>query len=150
MIVLDNSVLSAFTRLELLNSLQLLFPNAIITQDILSEYSLKWQEIIPKWIQVLQPDDKISLSDVPSSLSSADLSIIRIAIELKKPIASDDRPLRTYAKKLGILITGSLGLLKLLYKKHMIPTREKYINYLNLLREDVYISEEHMKWALEE
>jgi len=150
MIILDNSVLSAFIRLKLVPSLKLLFPSAIISKEILNEYSLQWQENIPKWINILQSDESITLKNIPLSLSSADLSIIRLALEHDKPIASDDRPLRNYAEKLGILITGSLGLLKSLYKKRIIDTRDEYITYLNLLRKDVYISNELMKWALEE
>ena len=139
MIILDNSVLSAFTRLKLLPSLKLLFPSVIISKEILDEYSLQWQkENIPNW------------KKIPLSLSSADLSVIRLALEHDKPIASDDRPLRIYAEKLGILITGSLGLLKLLYKKRIIENLDEYITYLNSLQEDVYISDELMKWALEE
>ncbi|MBN1799907.1 MAG: hypothetical protein JW891_00275 [Candidatus Lokiarchaeota archaeon] len=150
MIILDNSVLSAFTRLGLLDSLKHLFSTAIISRDILSEYSQKWRDAIPEWIQVVQSDRKIFLSNVPSSMSLADASVVKLALRLQKPIASDDRPLRNYAKMLGISVTGSLGLLNLLFKKKIIPTREKYLYYLNLLQEDVYISEEHLRWALEE
>ena len=71
-------------------------------------------------------------------------------LSFKKSIASDDRPLRLYAEKLGIPITGSLGLLKALYQKKFIKTREEYITLLNSLQEDVYISDELMKWALED
>jgi len=151
MIILDNSVLSAFTRLKLLPSLKLLFPSVIISKEILDEYSLQWQkENIPNWINILQSNENIILKKIPLSLSSADLSVIRLALEHDKPIASDDRPLRIYAEKLGILITGSLGLLKLLYKKRIIENLDEYITYLNSLQEDVYISDELMKWALEE
>jgi len=150
MIILDNSVLSAFTRLKLLPSLKLLFPSVIISKEILDEYSLQWQENIPNWINIFQSNKNITLKKIPLSLSSADLSIIRLALEHDKPIASDDRPLRIYAEKLGILITGSLGLLKLLYKKRIIENLDEYITYLNSLQEDVYISDELMKWALEE
>lgn len=151
MIILDNSVLSAFTRLKLLPSLKLLFPSVIISKEILDEYSLQWQEVnIPNWINILKSNENITLKKIPLSLSSADLSIIRLALEHDKPIASDDRPLRIYAEKLGILITGSLGLLKLLYKKRIIENLDEYITYLISLQEDVYISDELMKWALEE
>lgn len=151
MIILDNSVLSAFTRLKLLPSLKLLFPSVIISKEILDEYSLQWQEVnIPNWINILKSNENITLKKIPLSLSSADLSIIRLALEHDKPIASDDRPLRIYAEKLGILITGSLGLLKLLYKKRIIENLDEYITYLTSLQEDIYISDELMKWALEE
>ena len=90
------------------------------------------------------------MKDIPISLSSADLSLIRLSLDYDIPIASDDRPLRRYAKKLGISITSSLGLLKALYQKKIIETRDEYITFLNLLQEDIYISDELMKWALKE
>ncbi|MGV9200095.1 MAG: hypothetical protein ACOC44_14745 [Promethearchaeia archaeon] len=116
----------------------------------MNEYSLKWQKKIPSWIKIIQSDEEIILKKIPSSLSPTDLTLIRLALEYKNPIASDDRPLREYAEKLGIQITGSLGLLKLLYKKKIIKTREEYMSHLNSLQKDVYISDELMDWALKE
>ena len=84
------------------------------------------------------------------SLSSADLSLIRLGLEFKIPIASDDKTLRQFAENLGISITGSLGLLKSLYQNKIIKTREEYISFLDSLQKDIYISDELMKWALEE
>ncbi|KKM07565.1 hypothetical protein LCGC14_1732670 [marine sediment metagenome] len=150
MIIFDNSVLSAFTRLKLLPSLKKLLSSAIISKEIFEEFSLQWQQTIPNWIRILQSNKNIPLKDIPLSLSSADLSVIRLALEHDKGITSDDRPLRIYAEKLGIIITGSLGLLKALYQKKIIKTRDDYIAYLGSLQEDVYISNELMKWALEE
>lgn len=150
MIILDNSVLSAFTRLKLLSSLKLLFSTIFISKEIIEEYSNEWKEMIPNWVKILSSNRDIPLENIPLSLSSADLSIIKLALEYNMPIASDDRPLRNYAIKLEIKITGSLGLLKLLYKKRIIKSREKYIHYLNSLQEDIYISEDLLKWALDE
>lgn len=150
MIILDNCIISSFTRLKLLHYLQELFSSVIISKEILDEYSLKWQQSVPNWIRILFSDKNITLKDIPLSLSAADLSIIRLALEHKCLIASDDRPLRKYAENLGISITGSLGLMKLLYQKNIIKTREEYITLLNSLNEDVYISDELMKWALKE
>jgi len=97
----------------------------------------------------MEPSDDIILESSPISLSSADLSLIRLAIEKKIPIASDDRPLHQFAKKLGISITGSLGLLKSLYQNRIIKTREEYTTFLDSLQKDIYISDDLMKWALE-
>ena len=79
-----------------------------------------------------------------------DLSLMRLSLKFKIPIASGDKSLRQFAKKLGISITGSLGLLKSLYQNKIIKTREEYISFLDSLQKDIYISEELMEWALEE
>jgi len=149
MIILDNSVLSAFKRLKLLSHLEVLISSAVISKEVLDEYSEHWQKKVPNWIKIMEPSDDIILESSPISLSSADLSLIRLAIEKKIPIASDDRPLRQFAKKLGISITGSLGLLKSLYQNRIIKTREEYTTFLDSLQKDIYISDDLMKWALE-
>lgn len=150
MIILDNSVLSAFKRLNLLSHLKELISSAIISKEILDEYSEYWQESFPNWIKIMEPSVDIILKSSPVSLSLADLSLIRLSLEHNIPIASDDRPLRQFAEKLGISITGSLGLLKSLYQNRIIETREEYITSLESLQKDIYISDEFMKWALEE
>ena len=149
MIILDNSVLSVFKRLELLSHLKELISFAIISKEVFNEYTNQWQKTIPNWIKILQPSKEIILESTPISLSSADLSLMRLALEFKIPIASDDKTLRLFAKNLGISITGSLGLLKSLYQNKIIKTREEYIYYLDSLQKDIYISDELMKWALE-
>ncbi|MHA1242631.1 MAG: hypothetical protein ACTSQU_17880 [Promethearchaeota archaeon] len=150
MIILDNTVLSAFTRLKLLSQLKNLISSAIISKGVLDEYSEHWQKTVPKWIKIVEPSGDIILESSPVSLSLADLDLIRLGLEYKIPIASDDRPLRHFAKKLGISITGSLGLIKSLYQNRIIKTREEYIIVLNSLQKDIYVSDELMKWALEE
>ena len=89
--ILDNSVLSAFKRLELISHLKELVSSAMISKEVLNEYTEQWQETIPNWIKILQPSKDILLESTPISLSSADLSLIRLALEFKIPIASDDK-----------------------------------------------------------
>lgn len=149
MIILDNSVLSAFKRLKLLSKLKKLIASAIISKEVFNEYSNQWQKRIPNWIKVKQPSEDIILESSPPSLSTADLSLIRLALEYKLPIATDDKPLRKFAKNLEISIVGSLGLLKLLYQRKIIKTKEDYISFLESLQKDIFISDELMKWALD-
>jgi predicted nucleic acid-binding protein len=90
------------------------------------------------------------LKESSVSLSPADLSLIKLGLEHNIPIATDDKILRQYAKNLGLSITGSLGLLKALYQKRIIKKKEKYLSFLESLKKDVYISDELMRWALED
>ena len=150
MIILDNSVLSAFKRLKLLSKLNLLITTATISKEVFNEYSKQWQKKIPKWINIIKPKEEAPLYSIPVSLSKADISLIRLALELKLPIASDDRPLRLYARELGIATIGSLALLKKLYQSRIIKTRKEFLTYLESLQEDIYLSEELIKWALED
>ncbi|MHA1910684.1 MAG: hypothetical protein ACTSYA_03215 [Candidatus Kariarchaeaceae archaeon] len=150
MIILDNSVLSAFTRLNLFDKLRILFPNAYVSQAIYEEYTEKWKDQIPSWIKIIKNMTKIVLEKIPLSLSPADISVIKLSLDLKKPIASDDRDLRDYAKGLNIAITGSLGIIKTLFDRQIIKTREEYIEILNSLSQDIFLTDELLQWALKE
>ena len=59
MIILDNSVLSAFKRLKLLSKLKKLISSAMISKEVFNEYSDQWQKEIPNWIEIKQLDDEI-------------------------------------------------------------------------------------------
>jgi predicted nucleic acid-binding protein len=149
MIILDNSVLSAFTRLNLLSLLKELLSPVYISKDIFTEYTKKWQKKIPTWVKIVEASERTNLKISSSHLSKADLSLIKLSLEYKLPIASDDKPLRIYAKKRHIPITGSIGLLKSLYKNNIITNYEEYRRYLFLLKKDLYISDILMDWALD-
>jgi predicted nucleic acid-binding protein len=149
MIILDNSVLSAFTRLELFSQLEEWVSSAIISKEVLKEYTKQWHKKVPDWIKIKKPSKNIDLPSAPISLSTADLSILKLSIEFNIPIASDDKPIRQFAKRAGIKITGSLGLLKALYLNNKIKSLNTYLKSLNLLQKDLYLSKELIKWALE-
>lgn len=53
-------------------------------------------------------------------------------------------------QKKVLQVIGSLGLLKTLHNQKIIAHRKKYIELVELLSEDVYISEKLQKWALKE
>jgi len=80
MIILDNSVLSAFIHLKLLSKLKLLISSVIISKEVFKEYSKQWKRSIPKWINIQQPNEERVLEPIPASLSMADISLIRLAL----------------------------------------------------------------------
>lgn len=149
MLVFDNSVLSAFVQLNLLDKLKALIQLGAISSEVYVEYSEKWQAKIPNWIEIIAPTEKGLELTISPSLSSADVSTPLLALEIKGILASDDRELRKHARLLNIKITGSLGLLKTMYQKGIIESKKKYIRCLEILMEDVYISKELYNWALE-
>ena len=71
MIILDNSVLSAFKRLKLLSKLKILISSATISKEVFNEYSKQWQKKIPKWIDITKPKEETTLESIPLSLSIA-------------------------------------------------------------------------------
>lgn len=149
MLVLDTSVLSTFTYLGLLEQLRQLNMIYAITPDVLEEFSKKWVKTkIPSWINIDVPSHKIKAESL--SISTTDTSLISLAIEKKSMIATDDLALRKVAKNRDIAVVGTLGLLKLLYTKNIIQTRETYVKYLEKLRTDLYLSDDLVEWALKD
>lgn len=148
MLILDNSVLSAFVRRNLLDKLQLLVSEVLVSQEIVFEFSQTWQQTLPDWITITSSTPIQLVTDPPSSLSEADLSTIYLALDYSHPLASDDQNLRNFARELGIKVTGSLGLLKALYKRKIILNKQDYVDHLDAIKQDVFISDELYKWAL--
>jgi len=149
MLILDTSVLSTFTYLGLLEELRQLNITYAITPDVLEEFSKKWVKTkIPSWINIDTPSDKIKIESL--SMSTTDTSLISLAIEKKSMIATDDLALRKIAKDRDIAVVGTLGLLKLLYTQNIIQTREIYLNYLEKLRTDLYLSDDLLEWAIKD
>jgi len=149
MLILDTSVLSTFTYLGLLEELRQLNITYAITPDVLEEFSKKWVKTkIPSWINIDTPSDKIKIESL--SMSTTDTSLISLAIEKKSMIATDDLAPRKIAKDRDIAVVGTLGLLKLLYTQNIIQTREIYLNYLEKLRTDLYLSDDLLEWAIKD
>ncbi|MFV2016318.1 MAG: hypothetical protein ACC656_12870, partial [Candidatus Heimdallarchaeota archaeon] len=80
MFVLDNSVLSAYIRLNLLSELHTLKTEIYITPEIVSEYSVKWIEKLPDWVLIKKT--KYNILKGISNLSESDHSVINLSIEL--------------------------------------------------------------------
>ena len=147
MLVLDNSVLSAFTKLDLLAELGSHVKKGLISWEILKEHSQKWESVLPEWINVVKPEPEELESNPPASLSRADISGVFLSTQFQCSLASDDLDLRKFATSLDIKITGSLGLLKAMYLKNIIKNKGDYYLHVDLLRTDVYFTEDLYEWA---
>ncbi|MCY3414211.1 MAG: hypothetical protein INQ03_21380 [Candidatus Heimdallarchaeota archaeon] len=146
MIILDNSVLSAFTRLGLINSFELMFEEIIIPTSVKQEYSMRFHTEIPKFIEVIY--SQRSLTEFPPQLTEADVDVVELGISKNMLIASDDLTLRKFARSQGLRVTGSLGILRKMYLSYQITNTEEYRKLLYQLSEDVYMTENLIQWAL--
>ena len=147
MIVLDNSVLSAFYRLNLVSELRDLKSLIYITPEIVEEYSTKWLDKLPSLIVVKEVEAEKILSR--SNLSESDLSVVNLALQLKCQLATDDLEIRKVANEYKIPVTGSLGILKSLYLRNIISNKDRYQTLVNKLSQDVYLTNELLNWALD-
>lgn len=117
MIILDNSVLSSFVKLNLVNKLKNLFKPIYITKEIFNEFSVSFSSKLPKFIIVESLTENFQLLNPPNALSKADLSIIQLSLNKNITIATDDLTLRKFAKSLNIKITGAVGIIRVMWKK---------------------------------
>ncbi len=148
MLIVDNSVLSAFTYLDCLELLQGINSEIVTSKLVVAEYTQKWEQSeLPKWIKILLPQSLISSENLPKTLSDADLSMLSLAIENDALLAAADKPLRKAAKRLKIRVIGTLGLLKLLYLKGHMDNKKTFLNLLEKLQTDLYLDEKLLKWA---
>jgi len=149
MIIVDNSVLSAFKRLGVLNLLRQLFGDVIITPGVLDEFSRKWgREALPKWIRIGELDEIMLREAEALRLGRGEAESIVLAQRLGCLLAVDDEKARSVAKGKGIPVIGSVGILRLAYEYCPIETRQELEELLTKLSEDLYLEEWLIKWAL--
>ena len=107
-IIADASCLILFEKLKLLDILHQLFGWIIITQDVADEFG----NDVPEWIIITEPKDRASVLVLESSVDRGEASSIALALEFSQCLLIiDDRKGRQVARRLGINITGSLGVL---------------------------------------
>jgi len=129
-IVLDNSVLSAFSKIQRLNLLKEILSNSkvyvptqvyreIIFEDVLDVMSFEKKEN-DKWIVV----ENVDISGVDYGLGAGETGVIKLALEKGAIVVLDDLHARKVAERLGLRFTGTLGLLKVAYEKRIIDKND--------------------------
>ena len=149
MIIVDNSVLSAFKRLEVLDLLRQLFGDVMITPGVLNEFSRRWgREALPGWIRIGELDESMLREAEALRLGRGEAESIVLAQRLGYLLAVDDEKARSVAKDKGIPVIGSVGILRLAYEYCPIETRQELEELLIRLSEDLYLEEWLIEWAL--
>jgi predicted nucleic acid-binding protein len=126
-ILLDTTVLSNFARIERPDLLRLALPDAATTPQVITElergvaagylmtHAWDWLELVR-----LTSSEKANLARIRLVLDDGEASCIAVALERKASLFSDDMDARHYARRQGISVSGTLGVLSLLVKgKHL-------------------------------
>jgi len=120
-ILLDTTVLSNFAHIERLDLLRLALPNAATTPQVMAELEIGVAAgYLPNcdcgWLEVVQltPSGEASLAHVRLILGDGEASCIAVALERKGGLFSDDLDARCYARRRGLRVSGTLGVLSLL------------------------------------
>jgi predicted nucleic acid-binding protein len=144
-IISDTSCLIILNKIGELDLLRQLYNTVTITQDILLEYG----EQLPDWIEVQQANDQYRQQLLEMQIDKGEASAIALALETADNIVIlDDWKARKLAERLGISVTGTLGVIIKAKNNGLIPSIKPY---LDKIRETNFrISEELEQIALKE
>jgi predicted nucleic acid-binding protein len=107
-IISDTSCLILLDKIEELSLLEKLFEQVITTQIVADEFG----KPLPEWMLIENPKDKINQIILEATLDKGEASAIALAMEQTDCLLIiDELKGRKLAKKLGLNITGTLGLI---------------------------------------
>ncbi|MDR0814598.1 MAG: DUF3368 domain-containing protein [Bacteroidales bacterium] len=123
----DTSCLIALTKTDAIDLLRQLYDEVVVTEDILEEFG----EPLPEWIKIKPVTNKNYQLLLEATLDRGESSAIALSIELGNVLLIiDDLKGRKEAKRLGLKITGTLGLLFNAKQKGLIPALKPYLDKL--------------------
>jgi len=150
LIILDNSVLSAFKRLNELRLIKELFKDIAIPTGVYKEFVRGWRpEDFPKWITVETMSDRSVEEAEKMDLGMGESQAIVLAKHRGCLLALDDEKAREEAVKSRISLIGSVGILRIAYESCPIETKERLKELLDKLAEDLYLKNWILEWVLE-
>lgn len=142
-VVSDTSCLIALSNIDELDLLEKLYHSIITTPTVANEFGQQ----LPDWVTILAPADKQKQQLLELLVDAGEASAIVLALELKADlIILDDHKARVSAEKLGLNITGTIGVIVRAKKSGVIPSIRPIVD--KLTRTDFRISDELLKAAL--
>lgn len=143
-IIADTSILILFAKIESMHVLKSLFKDVFVTPEVAQEFG-----VLPNWVNIKSVQDSLKYHKLQIGLGLGEASAIVLALELKNSILLiDERKGRKIAKKNGVKIVGSLGVLLLAKKKGHIANVKTYIDLI--LGTNFRISERIIEIVLQE
>jgi predicted nucleic acid-binding protein len=107
-IISDTSCLILLDKIQELDLLRRLFGQILTTQIVAEEFGGK----LPEWVLIRNPKDKTNQSVLEISLDAGEASAIALAMEQEDCLVIiDELKGRKIAKRLGLAITGTLGVI---------------------------------------
>lgn len=118
-IISDTSCLILLHKIGELELLQKLFQSVFITPEIVNEYDLP----LPNWVIIESPTNKTYQRILEASLDKGESAAIALSLEKTDPLLIiDDLKGRKFAEKLGLKITGTLGILIIAKLQNLISS----------------------------
>ncbi len=143
-VVVDTSVLIALANIDRLSLMRELFTDILVSRAVSEEYG----EPLPGWIRVLDVKNRKLVQALLESIHRGEAETIALAIEVKADIVVlDDKRARNMARRLGLRVIGTVGILILSMKQNLIDNIDVEID--KLLRTSFYLSQDVITKALE-
>lgn len=136
MIILDNTVLTSFAHIDKLDIPHNLFGDVYVPESVYYEGVLKAKKskrverirrsVEEGLIKVIEPEkgDIETAKRFQRTLGFGERYTIAIGMSKKCLVATDDLKPRKIAKELGLDVIGTLGILRLAYKRSLIDKGE--------------------------
>lgn len=147
-IISDTSCLIILTNIGELDLLFKVYGEVITTQEVADEFG----EALPKWIKLQSPTNRLLQQTLELHLDKGESSAIALALESpNSTLILDDQKARKTAIKLGLEITGTLGVIIKAKKQGIIPSIKPILSELQKtdFRLSVEIQNEALKQAIE-
>jgi predicted nucleic acid-binding protein len=126
-VITDTSCLIALTKLNMLGLLHDLYRHVVITEEVYAEFG----EELPSWVEVRQVSNKKYQQLLEGILDKGEASAIALALEMDNALLIiDDLKGRKEAKRMGIKMTGTLGVLFRAKQAGIISALKPYLEQL--------------------
>lgn len=107
-VISDASCLIILAEIGSTSLLKAVFGSIVTIPEIAAEVGFD----LPDWIEILSPTDLRILESMPSSIDHGEATAIALALEnVGSTLIIDDLSARNYAIRLGIHVTGTIGVL---------------------------------------
>lgn len=144
-IISDTSCLIILTNIGELDLLEKIYGEIITAQDVANEFG----NPLPSWIKIQSPINLIVQKTLELQLDKGESSAIALALETpNSTLILDDQKARKAAIKLGLTITGTLGVIIKAKLKGVIPSIKPIL--LKLQNTDFRLSTELYNEALKQ
>lgn len=107
-VISDASCLIVLAKIDAVSLLETVFCSVLTTPEIAAEVGFD----LPDWVSIQSPTDVEPLKLMPSSIDRGEATAIALALELSgSTLVLDDLTARNYAERLGLQVTGTMGVL---------------------------------------
>ncbi len=118
-VIADTSCFIILSNINEIDLLQKVYGTIITTPDIVGEFA----EYLPDWIEIKSPKDHQKQQILELQVDKGEASAITLALEIPgSTIILDDLQARILAEQLGILITGTIGVIVKAKLNGIIPS----------------------------